>query len=180
METADPKFGGPVEMSRTLGIFLHENGHKHDLVTLDPPGMQPAASYPGNLYAMGPSRDRSIKGLYRYSPQIKTWLAENAPKYDAVIISGLWRYQTRAAARVLAKGNVPYVVFTHGMLDPWFRRRYPLKHAIKQVSWWFSEGPTLRNARYVVFTCEEEGFWRTTLFGLTRSMACRLVMAQPM
>jgi hypothetical protein len=129
-----------------LGIFLHENGHKHDLVTLDPPGMQPAASYPGNLYAMGPSRDRSIKGLYRYSPQIKTWLAENAPKYDAVIISGLWRYQTRAAARVLAKGNVPYVVFTHGMLDPWFRRRYPLKHAIKQVSWWFSEGPTLRNA----------------------------------
>jgi len=51
------------------------------------------------------------------------------------------------------------------MLDPHFRRAYPLKHIKKLIYWQFAEYPTLRNSQAVVFTCEEErrlarnGFW---------------------
>ena len=52
--------------------------------------------------------------------------------------------------------RVPYFVFTHGQLDPWFREYYPIKHVAKQLFWLFSEGPLLRHARAVLFTTEEE------------------------
>jgi glycosyltransferase involved in cell wall biosynthesis len=42
------------------------------------------------------------------------------------------------------------------MMDPWFRRNYPLKHLAKIMYWWFIEGRALRDAAGVLFTCEEE------------------------
>jgi glycosyltransferase involved in cell wall biosynthesis len=43
----------------------------------------------------------------------------------------------------------------------------------KQLSWWFAEGPLLRHARHVLFTCEEEGilaqdaFWPYKVDGVS-------------
>ena len=42
------------------------------------------------------------------------------------------------------------------MLDPWFRRQYPLKHLKKAVYWRMCESRVLRDARAVLFTSEEE------------------------
>jgi glycosyltransferase involved in cell wall biosynthesis len=42
------------------------------------------------------------------------------------------------------------------MLDPWFRRAYPLKHAKKWLYWQLCERLVLRDAAAVLFTCEEE------------------------
>jgi glycosyltransferase involved in cell wall biosynthesis len=44
----------------------------------------------------------------------------------------------------------------HGMLDPWFKTAYPLKHLKKSVYWRLVEHAVLRDARAVIFTCEEE------------------------
>ena len=33
------------------------------------------------------------------------------------------------------RGRVPYVVFTHGMLDPYFKRAFPMKHLKKWAYW---------------------------------------------
>ena len=52
-------------------------------------------------------------------------------------------------------GN-PYLVFPHGMLDPWFKKTYPFKHLKKQFYWWARQGAILRGARAVCFTTEEE------------------------
>ena len=52
--------------------------------------------------------------------------------------------------------KTPYYVFTHGMLDPWFKRQYPLKHLKKWLYWPFVTYWLLRNARGVFFTTEEE------------------------
>ena len=52
--------------------------------------------------------------------------------------------------------RTPYFVFTHGMLDPWFKRRYPLKHVKKWLYWPWADYRVLRDAKAVVFTCEEE------------------------
>lgn len=46
----------------------------------------------------------------------------------------------------------PYFVFPHGMLDPWFRRTYPLKHLKKCIYWWLVEGRVFRDAPKVLFT----------------------------
>ena len=51
---------------------------------------------------------------------------------------------------------MPYVVFAHGMLDPWFKQAAPWKSRAKQLFWWFNEGPLVNNARYILFTSEEE------------------------
>ena len=51
---------------------------------------------------------------------------------------------------------MPYFIYAHGMMDYYFRDRYPVKHLAKQLYWWFAEGRVLRDAVEVLFTCEEE------------------------
>ncbi len=82
------------------------------------------------LYALGPG---FLK--YSYCARLVPWLRENARKFDIVIVNGIWQYQSFAVQHVLRDGSVPYVVYTHGMLDPWFKQRYPLKHLKKMLYW---------------------------------------------
>jgi len=156
LETARAESGGPIEVARSLGHAWARAGHQQDLVTLDLPGEADLADYPGELIALGAPRRKTPAGLYRYSPALVPWLHAHAPAYDAVIVSSLWRYQARAAITGLYKIGLRYSAFTHGMLDPWFERYYPVKHLLKQMSWWMVEGPFLRHAQNVLFTCREE------------------------
>jgi glycosyltransferase involved in cell wall biosynthesis len=52
------------------------------------------------------------------------------------------------------------------MLDPWFKRQYPLKHLKKWLYWPWAEYRILRDARAVLFTCEEERRQARKSFGL--------------
>jgi glycosyltransferase involved in cell wall biosynthesis len=68
----------------------------------------------------------------------------------------MWQFHGpvgRAAARA---ARVPYVVYPHGMLDPWFARAYPRKHLKKVIYWKLGGHKILRDARAVAFTTEEE------------------------
>ncbi|MBF7012795.1 glycosyltransferase [Novosphingobium resinovorum] len=148
--------GGPIEGARRFAEVWASDGHRQDLLTLDPPESNPLPDYPGEVFRIGPPHGRSLLQRYRYAPGMISWLKENASRYDAVIVSGLWRYFARGAMKGLARGPVPYFVFTHGMLDPWFKRTAPLKNWGKQISWLWAEGPLLRHATNVLFTTEEE------------------------
>jgi glycosyltransferase involved in cell wall biosynthesis len=130
---------------------LTEQGHSVDVITLDPPSAPWLAKVPGDPHALGPGL-----GKYGYSRQLRRWLRRNAAEYDAVIVHGIWQYQSRAVYRECQKQQVPYFVFVHGALDPWFEQRYPRKHAKKWLYWRLSEHRSLRHARAVLFTCEEE------------------------
>ena len=52
------------------------------------------------------------------------------------------------------------------MLDPWFKRTFPLKHLKKWLVWPWAIYPALKDADAVFFTCEQEkvharrSFWR--------------------
>ena len=70
-------------------------------------------------------------------------------------MNGLWQYCGFAAWRALS-GNTPYVVFTHGMLDPYFRYAFPLKHIKKWLYWVPVEYWVLRDAYRVLFTSKAE------------------------
>ena len=95
------------------------------------------------------------KTNYGFSPRLDEWLDANYRRFDGVIVNGVWQYHGAAARRALA-GRKPYVVFAHGMLDPYFKSRYPLKHLKKLGYWVLQEHRTLNAAQAVCFTSEEE------------------------
>lgn len=152
----NPADGGPVE-----GILRQAEATRDDcvcdVVCLDHPGDPWLETTPLTVHPLGGSGAWPPPlRHWRYSPLLAPWLRENVGRYDAVIVNGLWNYAAFGASRVLPGGPVPYYVFTHGMMDPWFRRTYPLKHAAKQLFWTVGEGRLMSGATSVLFTTEEE------------------------
>lgn len=155
-----PESGGPVEGLLSQLATLH-GAMIFDVVSLDAPGAPYVKAFPAPITALGLGADETdtrngFQRHYGYSPKLVPWLRANVGNYDAVIAHTLWNYAVWASARVLPGCGVPYFVFTHGMMDPWFRRAYPLKHLAKQAFWLVNEGPLLRHARKVLFTAEDE------------------------
>jgi hypothetical protein len=146
LPSVDPVGGGPVEGVRQRGLCLRAMGHRVEVASLDSPEAPCVANYPLRVHALGPAR-----GGYLYSPRLVPWLHGHATEYDAVIVNGLWQYHSFGAWRAL-HGRVPYFVFTHGMLDPWFKRAYPLKHLKKWLYWPWADYRLLRDAQAVLFT----------------------------
>ena len=151
MSTLNPKSGGPAEGVRQVGSKKIEQGHSVSVLTLDDPASPFLEEYPFKVHAIGPSM-----GSYKFNWRLVDWLNENVDRYDAVIINGLWQYNGFGTWRVMRRKKTPYYVFCHGMLDPWFKYKYPLKHIKKWLYWPWAEYRVLRDARAVFFTCEEE------------------------
>ena len=103
------------------------------------------------VHALGPNR-----GSFQYAPDIGPWLRARRDDFDCLITHGLWQHHGFAAWRAWRGARGPRFVFAHGMLDPWFKRTYPLKHLKKWLYWPWAEYRLLRSARAVFFTCEEE------------------------
>ena len=140
-----PEGGGPPEAMRQLTARYPDNGDEAEFVCQDNPGEAFFSTVQAKVHAVG-----ARKNTYGYSPELARWLKENVARYDGVIINAIWTYSSLAAARAV-RGRVPYAVFTHGMLDPWFARKYPLKHA-KKLLYWPMQYPVLRHAGAVLFT----------------------------
>jgi len=151
ISSVHPGGGGPIEGIRQLAMANREYGHTIELASLDAPEDKWVRECLLPVHAMGPGTFK-----YRYSGRLVPWLQENAKNYDVVVINGVWQYHSFGTWRALRKSNTPYVVFTHGMLDPWFKRTYPLKHLKKMLYWPWAEYRVLRDAGAVLFTCEEE------------------------
>jgi glycosyltransferase involved in cell wall biosynthesis len=151
IHSLDPAHGGPSESARQLSAAALAAGHQPEILTLDAPGKPWQAAFAGPVHALGPSL-----GNFGYAPRLRPWLAANVERFDGVLVSGLWQYQGYAVWRTLRGGPTPYYVLPHGMLDPWFRREYPLKHMKKALYWNLVESRVLRDARAVLFTSEEE------------------------
>lgn len=152
ISSVDPAGGGVIEGAIQLHRALAAQGHAGEFASTDDPGSACVLGFTAApLHALGPSR-----GRFGHTPRLQPWLRANAHRYDAVIVNGLWQYIGLAARQVFVGSATPYFVFPHGMLDPWFKRRYPLKHLKKWLYWLGVEYRVLRDARGVLFTCEEE------------------------
>ncbi|MBT9609937.1 MAG: glycosyltransferase [Aquabacterium sp.] len=150
--SVNPKGGGPIEGLKQLSAVNQQQGHQVEVLTLDSPDDPWVKDCPIPCHAVGPT----LVGNWRYSPRWVPWLRAHAHGYDAVIVNGIWQYHAFGAWRALAGTKTPYFVFTHGMLDPWFKRTYPLKHLKKWLFWPWAEYRVLRDAAAVMFTCEDE------------------------
>jgi glycosyltransferase involved in cell wall biosynthesis len=160
ISTVSPESGGPIHGLLSQQAQL-KSRVQFNIVSLDPPDAEFLKAFPVPVTATGVAtgkadRRNPFSRHYNYSPHLVPWLKQNVRNYDVILVHGLWNYATYAASRVLPGSGMPYFVFTHGMMDPWFREAYPLKHMAKQAFWLFNEGPLLVGARSVLFTAEDE------------------------
>jgi glycosyltransferase involved in cell wall biosynthesis len=151
ISSIDPRHGGVSEGLRQLGEVSIELGCQVEAVTLDTPGQEFLGQLPFPVHALGPGLTH-----FHYNPQLVKWLLAHVQVYDIVVVHALWQYHSVAVRQACLKRNVPYVVYTHGMLDPYFKRAYPLKHARKWLFWPWADYRVLRDASAVLFTTEEE------------------------
>ena len=93
---------------------------------------------------------------YGYKPFITRKIRDLVKSADVAIIEGIWMYHSFLAYKVLRETKTPYFVYTHGMLDPWFKKAYPLKHLKKWFFWPWSDYQVLSHANGVLFTTEKE------------------------
>lgn len=147
----DPESGGPIEALLRISEVLMRDGHEVEVVCLEEPTDTRKRNFPFAITGLGEGTRR-----YHYNTRLTPWLRKHAHQYDAVVLHGLWNYSSLGAWRALRKHGTPYYIFSHGMMDPWFRERYPFKHLAKQTLWLLGEGKVLRDAKAVLFTCEEE------------------------
>ncbi len=151
ISSVNPVGGGPIEGIKQLGAILTGAGHRVEVASLDPPDAPYVEECPLPVHALGPAMLQ-----YAFSSRFVPWLRSNRSHYDAVVVNGIWQYHSFGTWRALRNSSTPYVLFTHGMLDPWFKKQYPLKHLKKWMYWPWAEYRVLRDAQAVLFTCEEE------------------------
>src|SRR5579862_7846469 len=149
--SVNPAGGGPIEGIKQLATILTRAGHHIEVASLDRPDAPFLKESPVLVHPLGPSTLH-----YAFSSRFLPWLHANRSRYDAVVVNGIWQYHSFGTWRALRNSSTPYVLFTHGMLDPWFKRKYPLKHLKKWMYWPWAEYRVLRDAEAVLFTCEEE------------------------
>lgn len=162
-----PTGGGPVAGVRSITPLLAARGVQTEIVSVDDPDRGHTCA-DARCHALGPSHHSN-----GYCRQLRPWLRRELPRFDAVVVHGMWQYHGYAVSREARRLGVPYFVYPHGMLDPWFNRTYPLKHLKKQLYWWLAEYQVLRHAVGVLFTCEEERRLARTAF---RPWRCREVV----
>lgn len=143
--------GGPVEGVIQSSRILMERGHEVEILSLDAPGAVKTRGILPKINAIGPGW-----GKYGYSRHLVPWVVKHANRFDSIIVHGIWQYASFGTWLGTRQSPVPYIVFPHGMLDPWFKKRYPLKHVKKWLYWPWAEYRVLRDAQAVLFTSEEE------------------------
>ena len=163
VQTLDVRTGGVARAVILLSEALAKAGHGIEVVTLEAPGSASAGATSLNVHALGTGAPG-----YGYAPDVLPWLRSNRARFDCAIVNGMWQYPGFATWRAFAGSDTPYFVFPHGMLDPWFKRTYPLKHLKKWLYWPWGEYRVLRDARAVIFTSEEERLEARQSFWLYR------------
>lgn len=150
IHSLDPTRGGIVSWLEASTQVLLAKGHTVEVVCLDAPTASFLKDKVYPVIPLGPGM-----GTYGYTQRLVPWLKQHTD-YDVMLIEGLWQYVGLAVYRAYLETGIPYVVYPHGMLDPWFNQAYPLKALKKYLYWWLVEYRVLKNAATVLFTTELE------------------------
>ena len=147
----NPAGGGPSEGVRQITPHLEVLDVSTTVASLDSPAAPWLQDQPFEAIGLGP-----VAGGYGYRRGLPARILALAQQHDAVIIHGIWQYHAFATWRALRGSCIPYFVYPHGMLDPWFKHAYPLKHIKKWAYWPWADFRVLRDAQAVLFTTEQE------------------------
>lgn len=150
----DPKAGGVSQAVRTMIKGLTELATSNAVVCLNEPTSDFLAKSEFPVFALGRGST-----AWNINSQLSRWLKVNIHQYDAVILHGLWQYQSYALLKkTRLVVNTRVFVMPHGMLDPYFQRAPDRKlKALRNLFFWhFVERKILKEADGILFTCETE------------------------
>ena len=156
--TLDRRAGGPATSIRSIVGNYRKLGHEGEVASLDDPSASWLQELNFTVHALGP-----VSTQFGYAPKLIPWLKAERDRFDGVVVHGLWQY-LGVAARQALHGHKPYMVFPHGMLDPYFKHASRLKHLKKSFYWLLFEYRILRDAKRVLFTSEPEASLATETF----------------
>lgn len=167
VSSLDPAAGGVSQAIRSLLPGLTDYNITNQVVTLDAPSAPFLGGDSFKVEALGPGR-----GPWQWCPRLDSWLDLNLPRFGAVIVHGLWQYQSWSVFRALRRrrgrgGEAPRLfVMPHGMLDPWFQRdpSRRIKAFRNKLFWQGVERHLVHSADGILFTCEEEKLLARTAF----------------
>lgn len=159
IDSFSPATGGPPEAVRQLIKATRATGAEVEAVCLD----HPQAEFLRDLGCPVHALNQSFLGRYAFSPRLWNWLRANAGRFDGIIMNGVWTFPGFAVRGAARRARRPYGVFVHGALDPWFNRKYPLKH-LKKLLYWPLQYAVLRDAAAVFFTTQAERELAATSF----------------
>jgi glycosyltransferase involved in cell wall biosynthesis len=176
ISSIDPKHGGVTEGLRQLADVSIRLGYHVEVATRDCPSDAFLSEFSFPIHALGPGATH-----FQYCPRLRDWLFSHIAAFDIVVVHALWQHHTVAVRQAALRHNVPYVVYTHGMLDPYFKQAHPLTHLKKWLFWPWADYRVLRDAKAVLFTTEEERRLARQSFWLYRAneMVVNLGTARP-
>jgi glycosyltransferase involved in cell wall biosynthesis len=153
IDTLSPASGGPPEAVRQLvSAYAQElDGARIEIVCLDRPDAPFLSGIPCPVHALG----QKALGRFSLSPRLWNWLHRHASRFDVVFMNGIWSFPGIAVRSAARRAGLPYGVFVHGALDPWFNRKYPLKR-VKKILYWPIQYRVLHDAAAVFFTTSIE------------------------
>ena len=156
ISSCDPKTGGPIEGVKQFYKIYKKLKIEINILTNDDPKDKflNDKNLP-KVFATGPL-PFIYKKLNNLNPNLYNWLNNNIMNYDVVIVDGIWQFHNYAVYKTAKKFNIPYFVFPHGMLDPWFNENYFFKKIKKIVYWNLIQHRVLQNAKKVLFTTKIE------------------------
>lgn len=146
IDSLNPKDGGPSHSILDMALANKNNGIIHDIIYL---GKEVNFKKLAGIKII-PLNDSYFK--YGLSYKLIKWLFKNRNKYDLFILHGLWQFITLLSRLILP---LKYVVFTHGMLDPYFGRN-KFKSFKKKIYWYLVEKRNLQKAKYVLLNSSVE------------------------
>ncbi len=91
-----------------------------------------------------------VASLWRYSPGAAQELGRVIAGVDVVHLHGLWMWPQWSAARQAARLRKPFVITSHGMLQPWMWQRQSWPHRLKKYLYWNAFAyPAFRRANVI-------------------------------
>src|SRR5687767_2027441 len=125
INSLDARTGGTAEVAVQFAHALGELGHSVTTATTSD------VAAPGrNVINLG----RAYTS-YGYSQRFSRWIDLNIDTFDVAIVHGLWQFFGVATYYACRRIKKPYVIFPHGMLDPWSKIEYPTKYLKKWIYW---------------------------------------------
>jgi glycosyltransferase involved in cell wall biosynthesis len=156
ISSCDPATGGPIEGIKQFYNIYKKLNIEINILTND--GPKDKFLNDKNLpkvFTTGPL-PIIYKKLNNFNPKLFNWLNHNIMNYDFVIVNGIWQFHNYAVFKTAKKFKIPYFVFPHGMLDPWFNENYFFKKIKKILYWNLIQHRVLQNAKKVLFTTKIE------------------------
>jgi len=156
--TLAPRYGGPSVACPELSRELVRQGHEVSIYASDVDGRDHLdvpldRSLQDNGVAIRYFRGWTRPGKFMFSTELWRALRNSVARFDIVHIWAVYGFSTSAAAYWCRRHGVPHLVFPHGSLDPFLRRRNrPRKWVYTKL---FAERD-YRRADGVLFNTEEE------------------------